>query len=507
MVEGEVESSGMTRGQFLKKSGAAAATVAVVPALGSTLLQGCAWSDESGGKAPKKIKEKKSSWSGPYDEPEIGGSDPKNYGKEKVIVVGAGIAGIAAARYLHDRGFDVKVIEAQHRVGGRMLTASVGGAPVDFGAHWLEGGEDKRHPITRIAKRLGVGLVLDDSGDAWTYYKGKEVSDSKVEKDAELFDEVWNSLMEGREELDNDVSIERGLQLADYAIEDLAPGASTIGRIYTEVEYGIDLDEMSLWYLDEDEAYEGESYIAPKGYAQVPKRLAKGIDVELGAVVRKVRHSSKGVKVEIEGKGTLEADRVIVTVPLGVLKKESIEFDPPLSATKLEAIDNLGMGTVDKLALRFDKRFWPAEANPLVAVRSAGKPFIEWGTRYAQGDGKNVIEGVITGDAARAWEKLPLKEAEAVGMEALREAIGSDVPDPVEAMTWKWSSDRFAYGSYSFMTVGGTPALYRTIGEPVGRRLLFAGEATTPRFPSTVHGGYLSGVREAKRILKYAARR
>jgi len=190
----------------------------------------------------------------------------------------------------------------------------------------------------------------------------------------------------------------------------------------------------------------------------------------------------------------VDADRAIVTVPLGVLKAGAIAFDPPLPGTKRQAIERLGFGLLDKVVLAFEEPFWPQSADLLGLV----------GTEQPVGDlvnglsfaGAPLLIGIRGGAAARSCEALSDREA----VDEVRVAM--DAPEPTGALVTRWAADPYARGSYSFLAVGSSPADLHALAEPVGERLLFAGEATHEEFFATVHGAYMSGVREAERILR-----
>ena len=193
------------------------------------------------------------------------------------------------------------------------------------------------------------------------------------------------------------------------------------------------------------------------------------------------------------GQRVIECDRVIVTVPLGLLKAGTIDFDPPLATEKRRAIQRLGFGLLDKVVLRFAEPFWPEDTD-VIGIAGADQPV------------SNLVNGLkFTGE--------PLLVGVRGGANALaREADSDDrtvadivrtlaCPDPVAVTVTRWAADPYSRGSYSFLAVGSEPEDMRVLAAPAGERVGFAGEATHDEFFATVHGAYLSGVREARRIL------
>ncbi|HEX7448803.1 MAG TPA: FAD-dependent oxidoreductase, partial [Pirellulales bacterium] len=210
-------------------------------------------------------------------------------------------------------------------------------------------------------------------------------------------------------------------------------------------------------------------------------------------------HDAQGVRIETS-LDEFAADRAIVTLPLGVLKAGQVEFSPALPPKKLAAIERLGMGLMNKVVLQYAERFWPAEAEVLgFASRTPGM-FPQFLNLFAA-TGMPLLVAVVAGDYARALEPLSDEQVVARAQYALRSMFASrTVPEPTAFRVTRWGSDPWTRGSYSYVPVAASGEDYETLAEPVGERLFFAGEATNREFPSTAHGAYLSGLREAARI-------
>ncbi|CAN5636900.1 FAD-dependent oxidoreductase [soil metagenome] len=415
------------------------------------------------------------------------GSDDDESG-EHVVVIGAGFSGLAAARRLTDAGLRVTVLEARDRIGGRTNTDMSLGVPVDLGASWIHGTED--NPLTALAEELGATTVETDFED-YVLIENHSVVDPAAADAAAV---EWDSIAGQLESVIGDAGDEESLADGLDGIANLAdPLIAWNLNSRTAAEYAADPDELSLRWFGNEEELGGPDVLLPGGYTQLSRHLAQGLNIEQSTEVTRISHNDNGVRIETSH-GTVTADRVIVTVPLGVLKAETIVFDPPLPAAKRDAITRLGFGLLNKVVLAFDEPFWP-ESRPMIGLVGAQEPVSDVvnGLIFA---GKPLLVGLRGGHAA--WTRESLSDDDAVA-----EVIAAfDAPEPTGALVTRWGTDPHARGSYSFIAVGSSPDDMRALGEPIGERVMFAGEATNPEFFGTFHGAYMSGLREADWILR-----
>jgi monoamine oxidase len=233
------------------------------------------------------------------------------------------------------------------------------------------------------------------------------------------------------------------------------------------------------------------------GYDNVPDHLAEGLDIRLNTVVERVDWSGEGVKV-YTSQGVFEAGRVVITVPLGVLQADVIEFSPPLPDDKQAAIHNIRMGTAIKLVYVFEKRIAP---EGIAVIFSALNPPMWWSPSAGHDTTIQVWTSFVTGERARQLLALGEEGALAQGLETLRREL--DRPDltPIRTQIMNWPAEPFTRGGYSVAKPGHYNA--RTIlGQPIQNKLFWAGEATAVGArQATVHGAYLSGLRAADEIL------
>lgn len=418
------------------------------------------------------------------DEPDA--SKAPNAPKERVVVIGAGMAGLAAARRLVDAGMDVTVVEARDRIGGRTWTDTSLGVPIDLGAAWIHGPEG--NPIAELADQVGARRVETDFDRPVLFRNGAEVGADVVESTLAGWQEIAKELGALSENAGEDESVASGLaQVADM------DNPFVQWSVASEIagDYAADPDELSLKWLGNEGEFGGPDLILPGGYTQLTQHLARGLTIRLSTEVSRVSYGGSGVRIETS-QGVLEADRAIVTIPLGVLKAGTIAFEPPLPDEKQAAIERLGFGVLDKVVLKFDQPFWPdADVIGLVGGEQP-LPMLINGETFAD---VPLLVGLRGGSEARAREALSDQDA----VSQVVTALGA--PPPTGSLVTRWAADPYARGSYSFVAVGSSPDDMEALAEPVNDRLAFAGEATNAEFFGTVHGAYLSGVREADRIL------
>lgn len=398
----------------------------------------------------------------------------------QVLVVGAGVAGLAAMRKLREAGVDAVAVEARSRIGGRVLTETALGAPYDAGAlyiHWAE-----RNPLTAIAAGAGIRAQSDDAARSTirSFDAGAQTTPAaRVERGAN-FDRL-GAMLDG--DAIADVPIAMLAHAANPPLDEAATGLARLAL-------GDEPDRISA--RDYARLWSGDDLVLPSGQGQLVDVLARDIDVRRATPVRAINWSGAGVTVDTAS-GTLRARKVIVTVPVGVLKAGGIRFTPELPLPTRDALEGIEMGALTKLGMRFDFAKLDLAQGDIFA-RDNGvvidfdcKPF-----------GADIVVAIFGGDFARAITRSP-EDTTAAMLDAFVRAVGGDARKAFRASRLHaWHREEYSFGCYSHCRPGHADAR-AALRAPVGDRIIFAGEASAPDGAAMTTGGaYLAGVAAAR---------
>ena len=407
-----------------------------------------------------------------------------------IAIIGAGAAGLGAARALERSGLSVIVLEARDRIGGRAHTIEPApGIAFDLGCGWLHSAD--RNSFTGIAGKLG--FAVDKTRPPW-----REQSIEAAFPKAERADFIAAL----------DAFYERAEQAAENPVDAAAstclePGNRwnpMLDAISTYIN-GCELDRVSLHDM---EAYEDTeiNWRVPRGYGTLIAAYGGRCPVALNTQVSLIDHSGRELKIETS-RGTLTAGSVIVTVPTNLIADEAIRFHPALPA-KVDAARGLPLGLDNKVMLALDDADdLPKDGNLRGAtMRSA------MGSFHVKPFGRPCIEGFFGGSFARELEAAGDGALAAAAIDEIVDLLGSQYRRKLKPLAEsRWAHDPFAQGAYSHALPGHAGAR-AVLAAPVDGRLLFAGEATSPNFFSTAHGARDSGARAAEEAASgFASRR
>lgn len=413
-----------------------------------------------------------------------------------VVIVGAGLAGIAAAHRLRAAEVQVVLLEARSAPGGRTRASQALSQPVDLGASWLHGIKD--HPLYDMALALGLPHVRTDYHSLQIHRR----DGSPETADLAAMDDFEDALYKlGRKARCYDSVADR-LPLIPkkhagrlpQALQDFLISAAL------EEEYAASVAELAAAALEEGRDMRGADAILKEGYAGLLKTLLRELDIRLNCAVQSINYRGDSVTVSTETQDYL-CDQVIVTVPLGVLQADDIRFLPPLAPSHQQAIDALGMGLVNKLYLEFPRVFWDASIQVVGYDSPRRGRWMSW-YDYSAVTGAAILLGFCAPPAAAELEQLDDEALVADAMQTLRVIYGEDIPEPTAWAATRWGQDPFARGAYSYLKVGAKSSQRKTLAKPIDGRLLLAGEHTDRRYPSTTHGAWRSGAKAARQVLK-----
>ncbi|MFZ4640654.1 MAG: flavin monoamine oxidase family protein [Nodosilinea sp.] len=401
--------------------------------------------------------------------------------RSRVLVIGAGLAGLAAAQSLAQENYPVVVLEARDRLGGRTWTTTHWpDLPVDMGASWIHG--LRGNPLTALARAAAVDLVTTDYNNALIYGpSGQPLGPDQEIYLARLGDRITTALAtaQGR---DPDQSVQAAVRAAlDWSALSLADQQQVIFLLNStlEQEYGGSVGQLSAHWYDDGEPFAGPDALLPAGYQAIVASLARGLDIRLNQAVQAVDWSG-GAVVVTTNQATYRADRVVVSLSLGVLKSGAVAFSPPLPEAKTTAITYLGMGVLNKCYLRFPRVFWPDTVDWLEQISSPPGLWTELWTEWVSlvpSLRQPVLLGFNAADQGQAMESWSDGTIVDSALATLQRLFGR-LPEPLDYQISRWYRDRYALGAYSFNALGSTPAMGDHLGQGLAGRLFLAGEAT-----------------------------
>jgi monoamine oxidase len=403
-----------------------------------------------------------------------------------IAVIGAGAAGLAAGLALQKAGRSFIVLEARNRIGGRAFTDTTTlGLPFDCGAHWLHAAS--QNPFTKIADRLGFRYNSHVSFEDWMLFAaGREAPERVMEEAGTYMDDVLRRI-------DKAGAKGKDVAFSDF-IEEGNPWNMLVRQLIGQITSHDpeDCSTLDSWRYEE----EGGDFPVENGYGALVARNAASLSVTLSTPVIRIDWSGKTVKIDTP-RGVVTARAIILAVPVNVLIAGGIIFTPALPERLMQAFHDCPMGVSEKLAMLLDRPVDGLEHTYGDVVFPGEGPARTFNL-YVNPFGRPLLVSHMAGSWGGEMEHLSDADAEAMAAEAAVEAFGSSLRKRIiRTLRTHWASDPYTLGGYS-QARPGRAASRLMFSEPVGDRIVLAGEHCSIPFYSTVHGAHLSGIAAAK---------
>lgn len=403
-----------------------------------------------------------------------------------VVVVGAGAAGLAAAKTLRKRGLNVRVLEASERIGGRALTdISSFNTPFDLGCTFQH--QAHLNPFVKYARRnyIPIGPMPNDKNEI-IWIDGKEASDR-----------AYAAINRQHKKLKIEIS-DAGEQQRDISVAKAVSGAPRTNydkMILRWLVNGVEPEDISVldWWNEAD----GKDLFSPVGYGTIVQHYGGSVPVEFNTSVTKIDWSKSGVTVH-SNKGTISARHCVVTVSNGVLAAERIKFSPQLKKRQ-ELVNGIGMASYMTIGLKFERvDVLPTPRNTWFhTIDTQNNTNISW---MEDVGGSGVMRVNMHGQAARDLEGLGEAGAVDHALGELRKSLGKNsVPKLIASKVKLWGKDKNYLGAWS-ATSPGFGNKRKLLKRSVASRLHFAGESCHESLFSTCHGAMVSGIETAEKI-------
>lgn len=421
-----------------------------------------------------------------------------------VIIVGAGAAGLATARTLFDHGYNLVILEARDRVGGRAHTNYdlLHGHPLELGGEFIHG---QHAPTHELVQSFGYSTLqvprketLRWGEPAQVAISLEQLSEPRRSRLLALYT-AYTDLLRSTPQTDQ--------SLASYFLGlGLTPDEVNIADILFAQTCCAPIDKLSCLDLiheaQRDRAGQSDFRVR-QGYSALFARYSESLPIQYQKVVAKIEWAPGSVTVHTRVGGIFKARRCVITVPIGVLQHGDLQFIPDLPLSKQQAIATYRMEGATKLIYLFDQPMWDAD---LAYMARVGQVARWWTPTYQMEAPLAGLTAFLTAGSARVLDDLPEADALLLGLQEASELLGVGITTLRQhlqhQMRISWAHDPFTRGGYAYIPVDGTPARAEMC-QPVDHTLYFAGEAyATMSNPQTVHGAMESGWAVAHTILQ-----
>ncbi|KAF8175157.1 amine oxidase [Pholiota molesta] len=448
--------------------------------------------------------------------------DRRNATSPKVLILGGGMAGVIAARTLHQAGIDnFVIVEARDELGGRMQTQSFGGKIIEQGPNWIQGtqeGNGPANPMLVLAEKHNLARQFNDWFGSVTTYDNTGAVDwlDVFDTSSNQFEDL--TAVAGARVDSNlvDLSARSGYSLAKAKPQ--TAHASAAEYYQFDWEYAQTPEESSLiassWgnnftYNTDQGGFSDTNLMSidQRGFKSIIQLEADEFltasQKKLNSVVKTISYSKKGVTVTLDNNETISGDYALCTFSLGVLQNDDVGFKPELPDFKQEAIDSMVMATYTKIFLKFPMKFWFDTEMAIYADSERGRYPVWQSLDHANFfPGSGIVFVTVTGDYSIRVEALSDQQIQEEVMGVVRSMFPNvTVPEPTEFFIPRWHTNPLFRGSYSNWPPAFASQHLDNLRANVDR-LFFAGEATSRKYFGFLHGAYFEGLDIATNIVQ-----
>lgn len=409
-----------------------------------------------------------------------------------VVIIGAGIAGIEAAKTLQANGISFVLVEASNRIGGRAYTDhETFGVPFDTHAHWMMHSAD--NPVIWHGRNNGFDIYRDP--DNSRYFVGNR------EATAAEYNDVYRTFSLFQQKITASAVKNAGNDDNAY---------TALGKDFFELPWGYTVaSDFSVWGMAQNSldysprdfvaSAGGDSHFCRQGFGSVVAHYGRDVPVSLATWVSEIDWSGNGVRVKTSA-GTIQAKAAILTVSVGVLANNRIRFTPELPLKKQEAIDGIAMGVMNYIGLQFTEDVFGFGTDVYVTQQQPDENGVQYKANMA---GTSLVYAYVGGNQARALEREPIETSVAYSLDGMKSMLGNDIEKTfIKGHATTTGVIPFWDGAYSTAKPGKQP-MRAVLRQTVANKLFFSGEACHPTQWATLHGGLNAGKTSAKHATWY----
>ena len=423
-----------------------------------------------------------------------------------IIIIGAGIAGISCANKLQENGEKIIILEARSRIGGRIDSWKSDTDIFDLGASWIHGIEG--NPIWEIAQKNHIKTTIFNYDKSQYFHENGVLFSEQEVEEFEFYVKKIETLL-----------YHTKTASALNAIEEILSALHYSGHIFSEQylkellfkffnrlandPFATDLNLLLANYKNYEGYFEGDEVIFPDGYYQVMDVLSKKLEIKLNVDIKKIIYENDYVKLIDSNDNFYIGSHVVVTVPLGVLKKDILEFYPSLPDCYNNSIQNIGFGSFNKVFFELEQ---PLSFRSKMPIKNISDFYwnnigcfniLDLSEIYQ----KPIYLMLFGGAHSEFIDNSNNNEISNFIFSHLQRQFGNIPNKPKKLIVTRWGADFYSYGSFSFPSLKHTDDLVKVLHEPIREKIFFAGEHCSLKYAGTVHGAYLNGYEIAEKIL------